>query len=66
VEKKISKVFFRLESGGTRNDSYYSDRSNIGKKVEDTFSSHGVDMPSGVRDSIDNARKGKMPDGLDI
>ena len=66
VDKKISKVTFKLESGGTRNNSYYSDASNIGKKVEDTFFSHGVDMPTSVRDSIDNARKGKMPNGLDL
>mgnify|MGYP006185739251 CR=1 FL=1 len=66
VEKKISKSYFKLESGGTRSDSYYSDSSNIGKKVEDTFSSHGMDMPHSIKDSIDSARKGKMPDGLDL
>ena len=66
LEKKISKVSFKLESGGTRSNSYYSDASNIGKKVEDNFSSHGVDMPTSIRDSIDNARRGKMPNGLDL
>ena len=66
VEKKISKVSFKFESGGTRSNSYYSDASNIGKKVEDNFSSHGVDMPTSIRDSIDNARRGKMPNGLDL
>ena len=33
--------------------------------MEESFSKHGVDMPDSVRQSIDDARKGKMPDGLD-
>ena len=47
-------------------DNYYSDPSNIGKNVEASFSKHGVQMPDSVRKSIDDARGGKMPDGLDI
>ena len=68
VGKKLSKVTFKF--GGTINnsaaDNYYSDPSNIGKNVEESFSRHGVQMPDSVRKSIDDARGGKMPDGLDI
>ncbi len=68
VGKKLSKVTFKF--GGMLNstvaDNYYSDPSNIGKNVEASFSKHGVQMPDSVRKSIDDARGGKMPDGLDI
>ena len=68
VDKKLSKVTFKF--GGSLNtseaDSYYSDSSNIGKNVEASFSKHGVQMPDSVRKSIDDARGGKMPDGLDL
>ncbi len=68
VGKKLSKITFKF--GGSLNsseaDSYYSDSSNIGKNVEASFSKHGVQMPDSVRKSIDDARGGKMPDGLDI
>ena len=68
VGKKLSKITFKF--GGSLNnseaDNYYSDPSNIGKNVEASFSKHGVQMPDSVRKSIDDARGGKMPDGLDI
>jgi len=68
VGKKLSRVTFKF--GGsfdkTESDNYYSDSSNIGKNVEASFSKHGVDMPDSVRKSIDDARGGKMPDGLDL
>ena len=67
VDRKWSKVSFKFDNGSNQDeyDRYYSDSSNIGKNVEDSFSKHGVDMPDNVRKSIDDARKGKMPDGLD-
>ena len=34
--------------------------------MEQSFSKHGLQMPDSVKKSIDNARKGKMPKGLDI
>ena len=68
VGKKISRVTFKF--GGSfdksESDNYYSDASNIGKNVEASFSKHGVDMPDSVRKSIDDARGGKTPDGLDL
>ena len=43
-----------------------SDPSNIGRHAEKSFERFGVDMPESVRGMIDEARKGKMPDGLDL
>ena len=45
---------------------YYSDPRNIGRNVEDRFSRHGVEMPQPVRETIDAAREGNVPKGLDI
>ena len=45
---------------------YYSDPRNIGRHVEESFARHGVDMPDSVRDSIDSARSGEAPKGLDL
>ena len=56
-----------MASGGTRGGTgYYSDPSNVGRNAEKRFESLGVDMPESVRDMIDDARKGKMPDDLDL
>ena len=67
VDRKLSKVSFKFDNAADQGeyDRYYSDASNIGKNVENSFSKHGVDMPNSVRKSIDDARRGKMPDGLD-
>jgi putative FmdB family regulatory protein len=66
VTKQISKVSFKLGGPTSSSDDYSADSSNIGKNVESTFSSHGIDMPDSIRRTIDGARGGKMPDGLDI
>ena len=66
VTKQISKVSFKLGGPTSSSDDYFADSSNIGKNVESTFSSHGIDMPDSIRRTIDGARDGKMPDGLDI
>ena len=67
MKRLISTVSFRSSgrSSGSAPD-YYSDPSNIGKHVEDSFRESGLDMPESVRKNIDNARRGKMPEGLDI
>ena len=64
VKKIISSVSFNSKSNST--GSYFSDSSNIGKHGEQSISKHGLQMPDSVKKSIDNARKGKMPKGLDI
>ena len=45
---------------------YYRDPRNIGRNVEESFSRHGLDMPETVRETIDTARNGELPKGLDI
>ncbi len=50
--------------GGSRD--YYSDPRNIGRHVEESFTRHGVAMPNSVRESIDAARSGETPKGLDL
>lgn len=66
MRRVISMVSFKMSSGGSSGSDYYADSSNIGRHAEDTFKKFGVDMPDSVRKTIDDARKGKMPDGLDI
>ena len=51
---------------GSRSRDYYSDPRNIGRHVEESFAKHGVDMPDSVRQSIDSARSGEAPKGLDL
>ena len=45
---------------------YYRDPRNIGRNVEESFSRHGLKMPQPVRETIDAARDGNVPKGLDI
>ena len=45
---------------------YYNDPRNIGRNVEETFRRHDVEMPESVRDRIDSARSGEVPEGLDL
>jgi hypothetical protein len=44
----------------------FSDSSDIGRNVEEKFKTHDVEMPESVRRTIDDARGGQMPKGLDI
>tara|TARA_B100001123_G_scaffold119714_1_gene139314 strand:+ start:769 stop:936 length:168 start_codon:yes stop_codon:yes gene_type:complete len=44
----------------------FSDSSDIGRNVEEKFRTHGVEMPESVRKTIDDARGGQTPKGLDI
>ena len=44
---------------------YYSDPRNIGRGVEERFDRYGLDIPESVRETIDAAREGEMPKGLD-
>ncbi len=52
-------------TSGPASADYYRDARNIGRHVEEQFSRHGVEMPQSVRDSIDAARQGELPQGLD-
>ena len=66
MNRIISTVSFRSSTRRSSASDYYGDPSNIGRHVEDSFGRHGVDMPETIRKTIDDARRGKMPDGLDI
>lgn len=71
MSRLISTVSFKKSSrnkssGHDGEMDYYRDPSNIGRHVEDSFERFGVDMPESVRETIDDARRGKMPEGLDI
>ena len=52
-------------SGDSPRD-YYSDPRNIGRNVEESFDRYGVEMPDSVRETIDAARQGQLPKGLDL
>ncbi len=45
---------------------YYKDPRNVGRHVEESFRKYGVEMPLSVRDTIDAARDGRLPEGLDL
>ena len=45
---------------------YYRDPRNTGRNVEESFSRHGVELPQSVRETIDAARDGQVPKGIDI
>jgi len=44
---------------------YYTDPRNIGRHVEESFQRYGMEMPQSVRDTIDAAREGELPKGMD-
>ena len=66
MRRVISTVSFRMGSRSSSERDYYGDRSNIGRRTENAFKRHGLGVPEPVRKSIDDARQGKMPNGLDI
>ncbi|MBI4200541.1 MAG: zinc ribbon domain-containing protein [Chloroflexi bacterium] len=45
---------------------HYEDPRNIGREVEEKFRQWDVAMPQKVRDAIDAAREGTMPEGVDL
>ena len=55
---------YSAESGAPSLD-YYNDPRNIGRNVEESFARHDTEIPDSVRDSIDAARQGEAPKGLD-
>ncbi len=52
-------------AAGPASPDYYSDPRNIGRHVEEGFQRYGIEMPKGVRDTIEAAREGDLPKGLD-
>ena len=65
VCRVITPVSLKVSSTSPEMD-YYKDPANIGKHVEEAFSRHGLDLPESVHKTIEEARRGKMPKGLDL
>ena len=51
---------------GATSPDYYKDPRNIGRHVEESFQKYGIDMPQSVRENIEAARQGEVPQGLDL
>lgn len=69
MQRRMSSFALGKPQGSLRQSSmsdYYSDPGNIGRNVEESFSRHGVEMPQPIRETIDAAREGHVPKGLDI
>ena len=78
VRRAISSFAYhrstRASHGGAGNPSgpgyssldYYRDPQNVGRHLEESFEKHGMEMPESVRETIDAARGGDLPEGLDL
>ena len=64
--KTIHEESGRPPGPGVPSLDYYKDPRNVGRNVEESFRKYGVDMPQSVRDTIDAARDGQLPEGLDL
>ena len=65
VAKNVQSVHEQFPTAGGPNKDYYSDPRNIGRHVEETFQKRGMEVPPSVRETIDAARSGEMPKGVD-
>jgi hypothetical protein len=63
--RTTQSVHRQHSSSSTPGLDYYSDPRNIGRHMEDSFKQFGVDMPKSVRNTIDAAREGDLPKGVD-
>ncbi|MCH7622230.1 MAG: hypothetical protein IH870_10065 [Chloroflexi bacterium] len=63
--KTTQSVHDSYPSAAAASSDYYSDPRNIGRHLEAGFERYGIDMPKGVRDTIEAAREGDLPKGLD-
>jgi len=52
------------ESGPGMSSDYYKDPRNIGRSLEKQFKNMNMEVPAEIRDSIDKAREGVLPDSL--
>ena len=65
MAKTVQSVHEQFPTAGGPNKDYYSDPRNIGRHVEETFQKRGMEVPPSVRETIDAARSGEMPKGVD-
>ena len=63
--KNTQSVHGQYPTSGTPSPDYYRDPRNIGRHVEDSFKHYGMDVPQSVRNTIDAAREGDLPKGVD-
>lgn len=64
--KTVQGVHQRYPSpSGQPPQDYYSDPRNIGRHVEESFQRYGMEVPSSVRETINAAREGDLPRGMD-
>ncbi len=52
------------EPGPGASADYYKDPRNIGRSLEKQFQKMNMEIPSEIRDTIDRAREGVLPDSL--
>lgn len=62
---KTTQSVHERTSANPNSPDYYSDPRNIGRHVEESFQQYGMDVPQSVRDTINAAREGEIPKGLD-
>ena len=65
VAKTVQSVHEQFPTAGGPNKDYYSDPRNIGRHVEETFQKRGMEVPPSIKETIDAARSGEMPKGVD-
>ncbi len=63
--KTTQSVHGQYPSSASAGMDYYSDPRNIGRHVEESFKQYGMDLPPSVRETIDAAREGDLPKGVD-
>jgi len=64
--KSIHEDYGSPPAPGAPSQDYYKDPRNVGRYVEESFHKYGIEMPQSVRDTIDAAREGTLPEGLDL
>ena len=60
VSRSVQSIHDRYSNPNDPN--YFNDPRNIGRSVEDRFAQMGMDIPSDIRETIDSARAGVMPE----
>ena len=50
--------------GASGGEDYYKDPRNIGRWTEEKFHDMGIEMPAQVKETIEKAREGELPDSL--
>ena len=66
MDRVISTLSVKTAGGSSGEMDCYNDPSNIGRRVEESFKSFGVEVPESVRKNIEGARRGNIPEGLDL